>query len=164
MTRVLAEGAREEAGEAEVETEDGAVGVWRAVAADGLDEEAEAPHRRHVERQRRGREGQRHEQLQHCHPGPIQAKVAVETGRWSAEARLVGGRAGSWGRSVRACVEAAGARAYVFFFHSARRACWLRGQEEAHVHLWIVRDGRGQERTMAELDEEQLSGPLVYFC
>jgi hypothetical protein len=72
MMRALAEGAREDAGEAEAEAEDGAVGVWRAVAADGLhgfDEEAEAPHRRHVERQRRGREGQRHEQLQHRHGG-----------------------------------------------------------------------------------------------
>jgi len=67
----LAEGAREageDAGESEAEAEDGAVGVGRAVAADGLhglDEEAEAAHRRHVQRQRRRREGQRHEQLQH---------------------------------------------------------------------------------------------------
>jgi hypothetical protein len=44
------------------------VGVGRAVAADGLhglDEEAEAAHRRHVQRQRGRREGQRHQQLQH---------------------------------------------------------------------------------------------------
>jgi len=70
----LAEGAREpgeDAREAEAEAQNGAVGVGRAVAADGLhglDEEAEAPHRRHVERERRRREGQRHEQLQHLPP------------------------------------------------------------------------------------------------
>jgi hypothetical protein len=73
--RVLGEGAREageDPGEAEAEAGDGAVGVRRALAADGLhglDEEAEAAHRRHVERQRRGREGQRHQQLQHRRHG-----------------------------------------------------------------------------------------------
>ena len=44
------------------------MGVGGTVAADGLhglDEEAEAAHRRHVQRQRGRREGQRHQQLQH---------------------------------------------------------------------------------------------------
>uniref|UniRef100_A0A8R7UBM4 Uncharacterized protein n=1 Tax=Triticum urartu TaxID=4572 RepID=A0A8R7UBM4_TRIUA len=72
----LAQGAREageDAGEAEAEAGDGALGVGRALAAHrlhGLHEEAEAAHGRHVERQRRRREGQRHHQLQHRQRSP----------------------------------------------------------------------------------------------
>jgi hypothetical protein len=91
---VLAEGAREageDPGEAEAEAGDGAVGVRRAVAADGLhglDEEAEAANRRHVERQRRGREGQRHQQLQHRRPRTTDQSPF----RWVGEAEAGEGR------------------------------------------------------------------------
>lgn len=100
--RRLAEGAREsgeDSREPEAEPQDGAVGVWRAVAADGLhglDEEAEAPHRRHVERQRRRREGQRHQQLQHLRP------AAPTTGERASSCPRRANQILSWrlGRSV----------------------------------------------------------------
>jgi hypothetical protein len=55
-------------GEADAEAGDSAVEVGAAVTVDdlhGLHEEAEAAHRRHVQRQRGRREGRRHQQLQH---------------------------------------------------------------------------------------------------